>query len=211
MMKRYSTLGLLVMYFAIASCSGGSEYDNIFVLSATPSQVAAVPIGRRSCVDVASGDVEAESVSEASLGFSSFSLSWRETGRDLFIVKIQLDVENTILATKIDIVDPDEIGQMFGVGAKNDVKIPRKGGVGATAAPDNTYRSDLKQFDLNNDGTVDTGYISCSLAFGGLALPEDTRATVAGFIRVTAIAQDDSANQEIIRQSIPIRLIIDTD
>lgn len=211
MMRRLVTLSVLGLYFGIASCGEGNKYDGIFIISATPAQVAVVPIERRSCEDYYGDDPEAESVSSSSLGFSSFALSWREDKRDLYIVKIQLDLSGTVLNTKVDISDPDEIGPLFGIGTRNDNKIPRKGGAGATLEPNNTYRSDLKDLVAPIDGNMDPGQLSCPLAFGGINVPAETKSTVSGFIRVTAIAQDDANNQEVIRAEFPIKVIVDYD
>lgn len=199
---------LLCLYFFIASCSQENPYADVFILDAYPRTAPVVPVSTRSCVDKYVGEVDTKSVSEASVTFTSFGLAWKDATRDLFIVKIQLDASASILAAKVDIVDPEEIGTLFGVGDKTSTKIPRMGDTagGAVANADNLYRTDLKDFD--NDGEMDAGQTSCGLAFGGLALPANTTTTVGATLRVTAIAQDDSGGQEVINVSTPVSLLI---
>lgn len=200
---------LLLTYLGVASCGSSDDLAGIFEISVTPTQSALVPTARRSCVDIYNNPLEI-SVAEASVGFSSFKILWKDPDRDLFVIKIQLDLEASLVATKIDITDPDEIGNMFGIGSGNDVKIPRFGGTGAS--PTGEYRTDLKDFDGNGEmDTTPIAHLACPLAFGGVSLPEDTETTIGGFIRILAIAQDDASNQEVLRLAIPVKLIISTD
>lgn len=199
---------LCFLFLGIGSCGSGKDYENIFILSISPASAAIVPTARRSCLDTYGVDINAKSVGESSVGFSSFGITWTETGRDIYIVKIQLDLSNTVVGTSVDISDPDEIGNLFGVGNNNDIRIPAFGGSGATKNPANLYRSDFKEF--TTAGTADAGEFPCALSFGGMSVPDNLQTTVGGFIRVLAIAQDASNNQEVIRSAIPVKLIIDT-
>ncbi|MCC6137242.1 MAG: hypothetical protein IT287_01310 [Bdellovibrionaceae bacterium] len=197
-----------LVFLCIGSCGSGTDYENIFILSVSPSSAAAVPAARRTCVDIYSVDVDSKSAAESRIGFSSFGITWTETGRDLYIVKIQLDLENTVVGTKTDITDPDEIGNLFGVGANTDVRIPAFGSTDATKNAANLYRTDFKEFLVA--GTADSTERACPLAFGGLSVPDDLQTIVGGFIRVVAIAQDAANNQEVIRAVVPVKVIIDT-
>lgn len=201
------SLFLCFIYLGVASCGSENDLEGIFEIAVVPNQMAVVPTPRRSCADIYSGILENKSIAEASVGFSSFQLLWKDTSRDLFIVRIQLDLEATVLATKVEITDPDELGTIFGIGDGNDVKIPRFGGSGASTT--GFYQSNLK--DLDGDSVMDTGQLSCPLAFGGMSLPENTEMTIGGFVRILAIAQADNGDQEVLRLAFPVKLIIVTD
>lgn len=197
---------LLLMFMGVSSCGSEDPNNGLLTIAVVPSQAAIVPTERRSCIDIYQ-DVATKSVGSSSVGFSSGQLTWNDTTRDLFIVKVQLDLENTIVGTKIDITDPDELSRLFGIGTTAEVKIPRKGAVGASAT--GVYKTDFK--DLNNDRVMDTGQKACPLAFGGMSLPEDTEVVVSGHLRFLGVTQNDSGDQEVVRASTPVSLIISTD
>lgn len=201
----------LCLFAFISSCSQENPYDDVFILDVYPRTAPVVPTATRSCVDIYTGEIDTKSISSSSVKFTSFGIAWKDSTRDLFIVKIQLDASASALATKVDITDTDEIGTLFGVGDRSDVKIPRMGDTagGAVANENNLYRTDLKDFD--NDGEMDDGQAACGLAFGGFSLPEQTTATVGALLKVTAIAQDSSGNQEVITVSTPVSLLITND
>lgn len=198
---------LLAAFLSLTSCGSEDAFEGKLVLAVSPSQSAIVPTERRNCIDIYSSDPNTKSVSSSSVGFSSLQLTWLDTTRDLYVIKIQLDLENTIVGTKIDITDPDEISRLFGIGTASEVKIPRKGNASASAT--GVYRSDFK--DLDNNQVMDDGQLACPLTFGGMSLPENTNVTVSGHIRLLAIAQDDAQNQEVARTSFPVSFIISTD
>lgn len=197
---------LLMIFMAVASCGSEDPNNGLLSIAVVPSQGAIVPTERRNCLDIYQ-DATTKSVGSSSVGFSSGQLTWNDTTRDLFIIKIQLDLENTIVGTKIDVIDPDELGRLFGIGSASEVKIPRKGSVGASAT--GLYKTDFK--DLNNDRVMDAEQKACPLTFGGMTLPEDTEVVISGHIRFLGVTQDDAGNQQVVRASTPVSLIISTD
>lgn len=207
MMKHFILFCVVVN---IISCGGEDKYKDIFIAQAIPSKASIVPTSAETCTDRYTLDDEgAKSASSNSITFNSFGLSWKETSRDLYIIKIELDLTNTVLATKVVIADLTEIGNLFGVASNTSGKIPRAGGADATKNSGNAYYTNFKEFITA--GTMDPGEFACTLAFGGIAVPEGLSLEVTGLIRVVAIAQDDNNNQEVIRTTTPVSLIIDSE
>ncbi len=189
---------LLSSFFLLASCNEEDEFSDVITVSTVPELAALVPTTRASCNDLNDADVTTNSsVGPSSLAWRSFRVEWKDTARDLYIISIKLTLQIGTTEVTSLISDTQEIDNMFGIVG---TKIPKKG-------TDAAQRNGIYASDRTNK--PDSGE-PCSLAFGSISAPINILDTVNGTVRITGIAVDSAGNEEVIRSTADVQVVIDT-
>lgn len=193
------------------SCKTGHTSDNQYLSVAPASeQAVVVPTPKYSCVDLADGEVSTTgltttpSVKAYSAVWNNLHLSWADSSRDLYIAYISVEFISPLFqgGKYSAVLSADEIDALFSL---KGGKVLRATANPATSPP--TVTPHTIDSAAKSDAAT-AGVADCGLSVGSINLVNEVRGTARGLLKIAGTAVDDRGNEEFIRESIAVSLLV---